>query len=177
MLNEHNSLYSRYFPEIPAFGSGGKIRKIPAPLLSAYDVSVPTVVITDPTNNGSQTACVRWFGEVLGDKEKTARMTGFQYLFPVFINPFDERFFSVDGRQRIEECQVVSIDNQKYEMGDGSHDTIQLLCYECDPLCVVYACLISVAHPWFGLIQPKWYADPARGDSSVQRIRVTPKKD
>ena len=153
------------------FGSNGRHKQIPTPLLEHDNVSIPTIVIADPAKNRSQTACIRWFGEVRADKEKTNLLERFQYLFPIIINPFDEILFPPE-KQRIENCQVISLDSAVFFSEKLPRNKIQIVCYEINPLRIIHASIVLLAFPWFGLIQPKWYADPARNTNLVKRIKL-----
>lgn len=181
-LDVNDPRYSKDEIDMPDgwyFGHDGVHRKIPRPLQHHYNVHHPQIIIADPTKNGSKTACLRWFGEVLDNEEKTKLMEGYQYLFPLMFDPFaEELHFARDGdKVEIFDHQVTSIDNTKYLFGDGTHDEIQFVCYERDPMCIVHAGIVFLAHPWFGIIQPQWYADPARGTSSIQRIKVKAREE
>lgn len=163
------------YPENAYFGANGSF-KIPPPLDLTYNTRSPKIVIADPTKNGSKTACLRWYAEVHGNKTKTESMARFQYLFPILIDPLDPKLFPEDGEQRIFNTQVLSIDNTMYKLGDGTHNEIQFVCYETSPLLIVYANIIFLAHPWFGVLQPIRYEDPARNDPSVRKVVVKPKE-
>lgn len=171
--------YSKYEESEHFFGPNGKYLKIPFPLRQQYNVRSPQIIIAAPTGNGSKTACLRWFGKVLGDEERTKRMKGFQYLFPLCFDPFAEQLhFAEDGDPvKIFSNQVTSIDNKKYLFGDGTNDEIQFVCYDRKPMCIVHAEIVLLAHPRFGVIHPEWYGDPARGNSNIMRIKVKAREE
>ena len=156
------------------FGPSGRHKRIPIPLSEHDNVVIPTIVITDSAKNGSQTACVRWFGEVPANKEKTNLIERFQYLFPIMINPFDVVLFPPE-KQRVENCQVISLDSAVFFSEKLPRNQVQMVCYEINPICIIHTSIALLAFPWFGFIQPKWYADPARGVISIRRIRLSPK--
>jgi len=153
------------------FGHNGSYKQIPIPLSGYNNVIIPTIVISDPAGNKSQTACVRWFGEVCANQEKTNLLEGFQYLFPIMINPFDSVLFPPE-KQKIENCQVISLDSAVFFSEKLPCNQMQMVCYEINPICIIHASIVSLAFPWFGLMQPKWYADPARNTNLVKRIKL-----
>lgn len=153
------------------FGAHGRVRKIPHPLLRWHNTIYPEIVVTDTIANGQPTACLRWFAEVAGDEEKTALLKGFQYLFPIIIDPYDQRLFGESNEQDIEMAQVVSVDAENYS-SVSPRNSVHFVCYEMDPLTLIQARIVLLAEPWFGLVQPAWYADLARGDSKIRRVLV-----
>lgn len=144
--------------------------EIPRALLKYLNVIIPTVIVVDLLGNGNPVACIRWFGEARSDNAKNDEIGSSQFLFPIVIDPFDPKLFPFPfgSRQKIENCQVLSVN----ESQGKDRDQVLLGCYENGPICIIHAPLVMLASPSFGLIEPKRYGDPARVSIDVMRIYI-----